>query len=76
MNNDLIYEELREAITKDFNDLKLMFNENGLTFSLFKRLFRDELEEDFTNEYYFLKDHLIDRIQKNIKNLQNYLKGE
>jgi hypothetical protein len=75
MNDDLIYEELREAITKDLNDLKLIFPDNGIANDTYNKLFKEggEWAADHTQEAVFFKNHLIDRTKKNIKNLQNYL---
>lgn len=76
MSNDLIYEELREAITKDLNDLKLIFADNGIAADTYKKLFKEGgwVENPNTKECIFFENHLMDRINKNIKNLQNYLK--
>lgn len=76
MNNDLIYEELREAITRDLNDLRLIFNENcGIAKNTFYLLFKEDGwgGNPNTKECRFFTNHLMDRINKNIKNLQNYL---
>ena len=75
MSKDLIYEELREAITKDLNDLKLIFSDNGITGDTYNKLFKKggEWGGDYTEEADFFHNHLINRTKKNIKNLQNYL---
>jgi cobalamin biosynthesis Co2+ chelatase CbiK len=76
MSDDLIYEELREAITQDLNDLKLIFANNGIAVDTYKKLFKEGGlgENPRTKECIFFENHLMDRINKNIKNLQNYLK--